>query len=183
MTYLIYDTALNGVYTLMLLQGRYPVSCCLFAGTKDDALFDVAPYLFLIDDSFYELDRLPMISLEAIILAETDKDIKTLATHFREFIYSIVDGQEYYFRFWDARILKNYLPKCEPEQLHYFFGDITSFKTDGSNSGSSIVFDIHKEKLRIKEGAPIFKAEVEATQENEPAATGDEKPQRRRFIY
>jgi hypothetical protein len=183
MTYLIYDTALNGHYTLLLLQGRYPVSCCLFTGTKDGALFDVAPYLFQIDDSFYELDKLPMVSLEAIILVETDKDIKTLATHFREFIYRNVGGEEYYFRFWDGRVLKNYLPKCEPEQLYYFFGNASSFKTDGTDAGSSMVFDIHKEKLRIKESAPIFKAQDEAMQENGPAGTPEEKPQRRRFIY
>ena len=56
MTYLLYDTALNGDYTLVILRQQYPDSVSLFEGTKDESLADIAPYLFQIDGDARYLD-------------------------------------------------------------------------------------------------------------------------------
>ena len=36
-------------------------------------------------------------------------------------------GQEYFFRYYDPRVLRKYLPTCTPEEVRSFFGPVRSF--------------------------------------------------------
>ena len=94
MIYIIFDTALNGPYTLMLLQNAYPVNQSLFKGTKDEALSDVAPYIFQVDDHLFEKINHPIASLKFIVVFESDQKINNLLSHFQQFIYEKRNGQE-----------------------------------------------------------------------------------------
>lgn len=121
-TFLLYDPALNGAYTQYILQQQYPTHVSLFAGTKDESLDDVAPILFQIDNSFADkVLTKPLIELAAVTLWFSDLKLENLANHLRQFIYQKIKGREYYFRLWDARVMRKFLPTCSKEQIRTIF--------------------------------------------------------------
>jgi hypothetical protein len=148
MQYLLFDAALNGTYTLLHLQQAYPVHQSLFKDTPDSSLADVAPYLFEIDDQFYtKLKDIPELSLEGLIRIDWVPNMDTLANHLRTHIYQKVKGREYYFRFWDGRVLRKFLPSCEEVQLRLFFGNIRNFTMQDEDPGYDVKFSLEKYRL------------------------------------
>jgi hypothetical protein len=148
MKYLIYDCALNGLYTLIRLQQTYPVNVSLFKGTRDEVLFDVAPHIFLVDDKIKEkLGNDEDISLKQILIVESDQPLKVLHDHFKEFIYQKVNKRISYFRFWDPRVLKKFLPSCSDLQLKLFFAPIRRFLLEDEIAGFYLFFERQQNKL------------------------------------
>lgn len=146
--YILYDTALNGLYSLNLMQKAYPGNVSLFKGTKDEHLFDVAPYLFSTDDRFFYNINDPHISLEAIVAVESDQTITALLNHFQQFIYQQKNGQQNYFRFWDARVLVRFLTGSTYEQLNPFFDEIKSFYVPDIEKISAVRYSMKRGKLQ-----------------------------------
>src|SRR5882757_246936 len=102
MRYLIYDTALNGLTTLLVLQKYYEVNQSLFKGTKDEVLMDVAPWLLQVDDRLDEnLGNETDVSMQFVFSLECPGDINMVSTHLKKFIYQTINGREYFFRFYD----------------------------------------------------------------------------------
>jgi hypothetical protein len=51
-----------------------------------------------------------------------------LRKHFRHFLMAETVGAKIvYFRFYDPRVLRQYLPTCTPQEVRQFFGPIESF--------------------------------------------------------
>jgi hypothetical protein len=67
------------------------------------------------------------------IACRTDVDLKTLRLHLKTLLRArIPDGRVVLFRFWDPRVLCEFLPKCTPAQYREFFGPIaTIFAENG----------------------------------------------------
>ncbi len=140
MTYIIYDTALHGLAGLLKLQDMYPLHQSLFKGTKDEMLFDVAPYIFQVDDELYNKCSELSISLERCLLVDSEKDIQKISDHFRKFIYQTINKREYFFRFWDGRVLQKFLPTCEENQLILFFNGVRSYGVLANGRQTSFSF-------------------------------------------
>jgi len=148
MTYLIYDTALNGDYTRIILHQEYPNAVSLFEGTKDEALSDIAPYIFEIDNQFVQkVTTRPLIELEGAIVIETGEKLPDLAEHLRTFIYQTIKGRECYFRFWDGRILRKFLPTCSKEQITAFFGPMEVLTMRDTNPAMAVQYRQERGKL------------------------------------
>ena len=148
MIYIIYDTALNGPYTLVLLQNAYPVNQSLFKGTKDEALSDVAPYIFQVDDQLFKKINDPIASLKAIVVLESAEKIDNLLSHFHQFIYAKINGQENYFRFWDARVLARFLPESNDEKRNDFFEGINCFYSINPENATAKNYSLKRGKLQ-----------------------------------
>lgn len=127
MRFLLYDTALNGEYTWVLLQKQYPVNMSLFKGTRDERLYDVAPHVFQVDAHVPEKISGPLVSLQNKVVMVTHSHLEELVKHLQQFIYKQVNGREHYFRFWDARVLKPYLEECSTAQAARLFGPVEAF--------------------------------------------------------
>jgi hypothetical protein len=137
MLYLLYDTALNSGYTLMLLKKHYEKNRSLFAGTKDAVLADCGPWLFEVDDRLWDkLDSEIGASNRYPVLLESAEDIDVVCVHLRQFIYQTIDGREYFFRFWDGRVLAKFLPGCDKKQVEDLFGNIQYFLAGGEGQGA-----------------------------------------------
>lgn len=66
------------------------------------------------------------------IIAETNLD--QLHRHFRRFLrIKTESGQQLYFRFYDPRVLRLFLPTCNQPQLLDFFGPIRYFLVEDSD--------------------------------------------------
>ena len=141
MKYLIYDTALNGLSTLLVLQKYYAVNQSLFKGTKDEVLMDVSPWLFRIDDRLDEnLGNERDVAMQFVLSLDCPGDINMVSAHLKKFIYQAIEGREYFFRFYDSRVLGKFLPTCDRDQLIEFFGPVKYFISEGESAKEAIQF-------------------------------------------
>ena len=58
----------------------------------------------------------------------TKASFEDVRKHLRHFLMvTTEDGREVYFRFYDPRVLRVFLPTCTPDEVKQFFGPIRSF--------------------------------------------------------
>ena len=109
---------------------------CLYKGQSAEQLVDVAPFLFRVSD------QKPLASwlLEQGWGQSWGVYLESAATpaevyrHFRRFLLVRTEGgQELYFRFYDPRALRQFLPTCTTDQLTAFFGPVRYFLLEDEN--------------------------------------------------
>ncbi|MDJ0839931.1 MAG: DUF4123 domain-containing protein [Acidobacteriota bacterium] len=101
----------------------------LFQGKNAENLAYVAPYVFPIDpDSLYLQYWTEAIGENAGILLTSDAGFDAVHAHLRDiFIAQDEEDQEYFFRYYDPRVFRTYLPTCTNEEAAQFFGPVSSF--------------------------------------------------------
>jgi len=61
--------------------------------------------------------------------------------HLRHFLMvNLPDGGQVYFRFYDPRVLRVYLPTCTPEEINYFFGPVWRLATEAEKPQDMLEF-------------------------------------------
>lgn len=157
-SFIVLDAALmeDEIDTALSME---PQHVSLYKGTADEALACVAPYLF----RFTKGTDLFNFFLETGwgnswgILAFSDVSMKAMQKHFRRFLLIKTEsGEQLYFRFYDPRVLRLFLPTCDSKQLKDFFGPVSSFVCE-LEENKAIEFKLIKEALVEKE---ISKEEV-----------------------
>jgi pSer/pThr/pTyr-binding forkhead associated (FHA) protein len=64
-----------------------------------------------------------------------------LRHHLRHFLMvNMPDGKQVYFRFYDPRVLRVYLPTCTREEIYQFFGPVWRFATEDEKPGDLLEF-------------------------------------------
>ncbi|MCM3874999.1 MAG: DUF4123 domain-containing protein [Thermoanaerobaculia bacterium] len=66
-----------------------------------------------------------------------------LRKHFRHFLIAQIEGggdKNVYFRFYDPRVLRVYLPTCTPQEVRQFFGPIGSFLLETEDASRLLRF-------------------------------------------
>ncbi len=125
MYFLISDPSINTTYTNQVFEKYFTVHLSLFKHTKDEHLTSVAPMMYEIDgENFKKAINEIGVVINSYLIIKSLKPIEELATHFRSFLYQKVNGHQYYFRYWDSRVLKKFFPTCTEAQLLTFFGPI-----------------------------------------------------------
>ncbi len=103
---------------------------CLLPGELAPELARVAPYLaeIQVQSPFFALLSTSGLGPHWGIIAASDADLRSLRMHFRACL-SVwdPDGKPLYFRFYDPRVLRVYLPTCNTEELQLLFGPVTAF--------------------------------------------------------
>jgi hypothetical protein len=115
---------------------------CLYRGDASVSMAEVAPYLVELDPT----------SLFAPWLLENGwgnswgiffnavASLEILRAHFRRFVMvQLPDGRSVYFRFYDPRVLRVYLPTCTAEELETMFGPVDRYVMEGQD-GEVIAF-------------------------------------------
>lgn len=132
----------------------------LYRGEPADSLADVAPYIIQLDPAGEPLRHIidKGIGDSWGILLTSPEPIETVHRHFRKFLM-VKDEEErtLYFRFYDPRVLRIFLPTCTPEEAREFFGPISRFYIEESEE-KLCVFSFHssgavKEKNHIDKPA------------------------------
>jgi hypothetical protein len=104
----------------------------LFSGTAKEQYWQVAPYLFQVDSDLLDWTVAKLWKEPWGIFALSKSKFEDLRLHFKKFLLvQLPDGKVWYFRYYDPRILKTYLPVCQPWELQKFFGPIRAFATGG----------------------------------------------------
>ncbi len=182
MIFLIFDTAINDQYTLIQMQNQYKNHKSLFHGTKDEALFDISPYIFEIDASLFEKMEEPLLNFKQLVYFQTNESLEEVIIHFQQFIYKLINNKEYFFRFWDARVLIRYLHEGNAEQLKVFFGNVNAFFVEDSAKHTFQKYEIGRKNnlLNVELQKKLF---LEIIPTNQPESTNNnEQPKKRRFF-
>ena len=189
--YLLYDTAVNGMYTAFMLQEHCPVNRALFAGTPEENLLDVMPWLFKLDGPVTEKITGPDGSYKAAVIVDSVDNLEVLLMHLKKMLYKEVDGQAHFFRFWDARVLHKILPRYSWPELAAFFGPVHAFIADDGN-GTTTRYTLGDKTLQTNTSAgDIFgrqvaknpqAAQVTGSVEQAAPRQGQQKAPRK-FIY
>jgi len=78
----------------------------------------------------------------------SEADFESLYRHFRRFlVVQTQDGQELYFRFYDPRVLRVFLPTCDTDQLLDFFGPVETFVMEDEDPSQCIIFSLWQDQL------------------------------------
>ena len=130
-----------------------PEHTCLYEGDSERFLGVVAPWLF----NFIEgTDFSSWLSENAHannwgIFIRSDEEPIKIYKHLRKFlIVATEDGKELYFRFYDPRVLRVFLPTCDKDQLREFFGPIQAFIAEVEN-GLLVEYALNKEQLEFSD--------------------------------
>jgi len=117
-------------------------SICLYRGELDLELAQTAPYLVLLKpDSDLTDWVLSGIGHHWGIFAISKANMKDMRKHFRTFLMVYdPDGQPMYFRYYDPRVLRVFLPTCNDDEIRQIFGPIDRYYVESKNGISLVPF-------------------------------------------
>lgn len=120
----------------------------LYEGIQGDALGAVAPYLVALSADSRLLDPLVRRGWGQSwgIYLTSDRPFAEVRKHLRRFLLVELEGGErVYFRFYDPRVLRVYLPSCDAGEARQFFGPVRSFLIEGDVAGTIIELTIDRD--------------------------------------
>jgi uncharacterized protein DUF4123 len=109
----------------------------LYLGHLDPEHWPIGPYLFKIDTATLEwlADSLRQTPWGIFVVAQAaGQTLQGLFAHFRKFVTIGARDRKVYFRFYDPRVLPQYLQRAPADKLHEFFGPCKFF---GGANGES----------------------------------------------
>ena len=142
-----------------LLWDYAPEHVCLYSGDLEPDMAEVAPYLVKLDDA----SRFTVWTLEqgwgnhwgVFVIAPADVSLGEMRRHFRKFLMvRDADGKPLYFRYYDPRVLRDFLPTCEAQELESVFGPVRSFVVEGADPSALLRFSREDGTLRT-ESVPL----------------------------
>lgn len=127
-TYTILDGA-SIPSLLKMLWLHKPEHVCLYRGELDAEMAQIAPYLVrLLPESPFTDDVLQAWGQHWGIFLLTQADLRTLRKHFRTFLMVHgPDGHPLYFRYYDPRVWRIYLPTCNHQEAATVFGPVIRY--------------------------------------------------------
>lgn len=114
---------------------------CLYRGEAEVEHADIAPFLAHVDEFLLQWIGENFWAKPWGIFAICSGEIDKLRTHFRKFLtVKDPDGEKMYFRYYDPRILKAFLPACNEKELHQLFGPLEAYVVTATESQQLIIF-------------------------------------------
>lgn len=126
---------------------------CLFAGKLDPALQRAAPYLVELspESSFVQhlLERGWGRAWGIFVVSSAP--LEELRRHFRRFL-RVEDerGRRLFFRYYDPRVLRDYLPTCTAGELAMVFGPVTRYVLEGADPGQLVEYSLNGGELSVR---------------------------------
>ena len=129
---------------LAKLTELQPVHTCLYRGDIEPDLAEVAPYLVQLepDAPFTDWVLTEGWGNHWGVFLTARTDFGTVHRHLRKLlIVHDPDGKPLYFRFYDPRVLRVFLPTCEAAELKDMFGAVVeSYWFEGDDAGTAEKF-------------------------------------------
>jgi Domain of unknown function (DUF4123) len=133
-----------------------PEQVCLYRGELKPDMAEIAPYLVRLElnSAFTKWVINDGWGKHWGIFAVTRAELNPLRTHFRRFLMvHDSDGKPLYFRYYDPRVLRVYLPTCTAQELKTVFGPVEFFLLEDEDKLSAVRFRkisgaLHQERLQ-----------------------------------
>lgn len=126
-------------------------STCLYRGEKATTLAWVAPYLV----ELHREDPFTAWLLENGwgnswgVFVGSAAALSELKRHFRAFLMVYDEGDNpLYFRYYDPRVLRVYLPTCNAEELAVVFGPVISYVLEDVDGKALLDFSLAGKKIQ-----------------------------------
>jgi hypothetical protein len=125
----------------------------LFSGSLARVTAPVGPILVALGDpSAYLQKWIEAIGRNAGVLFESAADLDTLYAHLRDiFVVTDEEQNEYFFRFYDPRVLRVFLPTCREDELSEFFGPVACWIVEGDGEPKYSVYSVEGQALARRE--------------------------------
>lgn len=136
------------------LYGLRPEFKCLYRGELEPDVAAVAPYLVQLDpgDEFTEWVVSEGWGQHWGIFAASDADLRTVHQYLRTLnIVHAPDLKPLLFRYYDPRVLRQYLPTCNAEELGTVFGPVSRYLLEGDDPQTLLRFEFDGDELRRDE--------------------------------
>lgn len=147
--YALLDAARDGMIYQKLAESDVE-KVCLFIGEQARKLATVAPYLVELDqeDPFIQWLFENGWGKSWGIFAESEATFIELRHHFRSFL-RVVDenGKTLFFRYYDPRVIRVFLPTCDKDQLLTMFGPVRRYFVEDEDSNTIIQYSLRNNKL------------------------------------
>ncbi|MHC4166687.1 MAG: DUF4123 domain-containing protein [Planctomycetota bacterium] len=136
--YMVLDGASVPELPRVLLEHQ-PENICLYRGELEPDMAAVAPYLVKLE---YDHPFTGLVCQQGwgnhwgiFALTPVQVDIRAMRQHFRRFLMVYdPDGELVYFRYYDPRVLRVYLPTCNAEETQTVFGPVGSYVMEEEDS-------------------------------------------------
>lgn len=115
----------------------------LFEGAQGQQLAHFAPYLIRVPQKSALVETLATQAWSKSwgVFVTCDLPLKELRTHFRHFLnVKLPDGKQVYFRYYDPRVLRLFLPTCLPDETTQFFGPVKQFVLEAEDPSKALHF-------------------------------------------
>lgn len=127
--YAILDAARDIKILALLLQYKEEHQS-LYEGQEGNRLAQFAPYLVTVKKDSALLGTLVRQGWGQSwgVYLTSPSEFADVRRHLRHFLeVKLPDGNQVYFRFYDPRVLRTYLPTCTPEETNQLFGPIKTY--------------------------------------------------------
>jgi len=136
--YAILDAARDeSIYPVVMDHtGEY---CCLYGAQIPEVLAKTAPYLVRLrqKDTFTDWLINEGWGNGWGVFLETSATMEELSQHLRQHLkVQTEEGNELFFRYYDPRVLRVYLPTCTEAEADLFFGPVESFIMEAKDAGT-----------------------------------------------
>lgn len=134
-------------------------SACLYRGALDPDMAQVAPYLVALerDAPFTDWVLAHGWGMNWGVFGVSRAGISDLKRHFRRFVMIQYADRSAYFRYYDPRVLRNYLPGCTSEELCTFFGPVGFFLVEDEDEDVAQLFACNGDVLQQR---PLWLREI-----------------------
>ena len=129
----------------------------LYRGRSEEVLWHVAPYLVRCgpDSEFFHWVLEHGWGDSWGIFLTSRADLEDVRMHLRHFLLvQDEDGKQLYFRFYDPRVLRAFLPTCTPEETHQFFGPVRCYLIEAKEPETLLKFTASRQGAQ-QEAVPL----------------------------
>ena len=137
-----------------MLQKHRPESYCLYREDLTPDIAEVAPYVVTLEagTEFAEWVLAKGWGKHWGVFALSERDGRTMRQHFRKFVkVESPEGKPLYFRFYDPRVLRTFLPTCNAAELAELFGPVACYVMEGEEAATVLRFELADGELRRTE--------------------------------
>jgi len=132
-----------------------PEHVCLYRGKLEPDMAEVAPYLVKLE---YDAPFTKLICEQGwgnhwgiFAITPAEVNIRDMRKHFRRFLMVYdPDGKLIYFRYYDPRVMRVYLPTCNAEEIKIVFGPINSYLLEDEDPSTLLRLSPDGEKIRAE---------------------------------
>ena len=159
--YAVFQRTLHGEYIYMLIDNTLlsgpsePVYRSLvdYEPMRDAGLHDIEPAIAGPVSQGVDAEKVvsDLLARNCMVLFSSSRRLHDLKRHFMKFIkVRIENDQIVYFRFYDPRVLRAFLPSCSPEQAEEFYGPVRAFFLEGEGREELLAFSRSTRELRME---------------------------------